>query len=245
MILYPAIDLIDGQCVRLQQGNFTQVTRYQKDALQVAQQYEQQGASYLHVVDLEGAQRGQIAQSELIVSLAKHTNLKIQAGGGIRTENDINHLLENGIDRVVIGSQAFREPLRVKAWIQKYGAERFTLACDINIINNEPILAVQGWQVSSGMRLWDLLEHYESLGNLQVLCTDIGVDGTLTGPNFAIYEHGLEQFPTLHWLASGGVASLSDLKSLSKLGVQGVIIGKALYENNFTLTAAIEAVSLC
>ena len=240
MIIYPAIDIKDGQCVRLYQGNFDQKTVYNTAPLEMAKNYQKFGAHYVHVVDLDGAKDGQAAQSEQIFEIAKQSNLLVQTGGGIRDQKTIETYLNNGIHRVVLGSIAVKDPQLVKSFLNTFGGEKILLAIDINI-NQEgtPMAAVHGWQQASDTSLWQLIDTYLSSGLKHILCTDISKDGTLQGPNFALYQECLTRHPTLSIQASGGVSSLQDLKKLKKLNVAGVIVGKALYENCFSLEEAL------
>ncbi len=240
MIIYPAIDIKDGQCVRLYQGNFDQQTVYDNTPLTMAKNYKQFGASYVHVVDLDGAKNGQAAQSAQIFEIAKQSDLMVQTGGGIRDQETIEKYLKNGVHRVVLGSIAVKDPALVKGFLTTFGGEQILLAIDINI-NQEgtPMAAVHGWQQESDTSLWQLIDTYQKSGLKHILCTDISKDGTLQGPNFALYQECLTRYPDLSIQASGGVSSLQDIQTLKKLKVAGVIVGKALYENCFSLEEAL------
>ena len=244
MIIIPSIDLYDNACVRLNQGKFNQLTSYSPDPLQCALDFAKQGATTLHIVDLNGAREGRPAHLELITHINNNTSLMIQSGGGLRDRQTIVSNLAAGIDRVVLGSIAVTHPDIVKSLIDDYGVQRFVLAFDVNI-NTVPEIAVNGWVEKTSTSLWNLLAHYESYSDLCVLCTDIGRDGMLSGPNIELYDEGVRRFPQFHWQASGGVAALGDISLLKNTGVSSVIVGKALYENRFTLAEALEALISC
>ncbi len=246
MKIIPAIDLQYGQCVRLYQGDFAKCQQYTIDPLQAAYSFYEQGARDLHIVDLEGAKNAMLCQTELIINIAREVPLKIQVGGGIRSYQQIEYLLAQGVTKVVIGSLAVTQPTLVKKWLYTLGADKIVLALDVKLDEqNEPQLVTNGWQQSSFITLWQLLEAYADSGLQQVLCTDISRDGALSSPNFTLYESGKQRFPTLNWQASGGVACLEDLSKLHHLQVESVIIGKALYENRFTLPQAMARIGSC
>jgi len=238
MIILPAIDLIDGRCVRLFKGDFEKKTVYEKNPLDAARSFEKSGAKYLHIVDLDGAKNPARRQNKLIKNIAGNTALSVQAGGGIRSEEQIKDYLDNGVARVIIGSLAAANPAEVSGWLGKFGAERIVLSLDVNIKNGEPVIALNGWKDSSEIKLFDLLSFY-SCGGIQILCTDISRDGTLGGPNFDLYKNIKTARPDCFLQASGGVGSLNDLARLKEAGCDGAIIGKALYENKFTLEEAL------
>ncbi len=240
MNIYPAIDLKAGQCVRLLQGDYDQVTIYQNDPILVAQEFAAQGATHLHVVDLDGAKQGQSENFSIIEKIAHESPLQIQTGGGIRTKQQVENILQKGIQRVVIGSIAVLQPKEVKSWLREFTGEKIVLALDVRINDdNIPIAALHGWQTPSEKTLWELLDDYQDSGLKHVLCTDILCDGMLQGPNIDLYQQCVKRYPTLSFQASGGVSSLHDLQALVKIPVAGVIIGKALYENKFTLKEAL------
>jgi len=240
MYIYPAIDLKAGECVRLYQGSFDQITSYDKDPLAVAQHFCQQGAKFLHIVDLDGAKDGQPAHAEVIFKIVQQTDLHVQMGGGIRHKEQIAELLDKGVSRVILGSIAMSQPQEVKKWLQEFGAEKIVLALDVRVNEQgEPHLASHGWQADTAISLWELLEEYNHSALKHVLCTDIACDGTLQGPNVALYQMCQTRYPHLHFQASGGIGNLEDLKKLSRVPVAGVIIGKALYEKRFTLAEAL------
>lgn len=243
MILYPAIDLLDGQCVRLYKGDFDQVTNYESDPVAVAQSYKDQGATWLHLVDLSGAKDPASRQIDLIKAIIAATDLNVQTGGGMRCADDVEVLLEAGASRVVIGSLAVKDPVAAEAILKQYGAERITLALDVVQTDNEWHVATSGWQETSPWRLHDVLENYDAYGLKHVLCTDISRDGTMSGCNTLLYREIGYDFSYLHVQASGGVNSLDDLKAARDVGAAGAIVGKALYEGVFSVKEALEALA--
>ncbi len=240
MQIYPAIDLKNGQCVRLYQGSYDQVTIYENDPLKTAVSFAEQGAEFIHIVDLDGAKQGHSVNLSIIEQIARETDLTVQTGGGIRSEQQVTDLLAAGISRVVLGSIAAKEIATVKKWLDQYGADKIVLALDIRFDDaGVPRLAVHGWQTATEKSLWDILDDYQSSA-LHVLCTDIALDGTLQGPNVKLYQACVDRYPQLQFQASGGISCLNDLTQLAKVPVASVIIGKALYENKFSLRSALE-----
>ncbi|ALM89990.1 MULTISPECIES: 1-(5-phosphoribosyl)-5-[(5-phosphoribosylamino)methylideneamino]imidazole-4-carboxamide isomerase [Alteromonas] len=239
-MIIPAIDLIDGSVVRLYQGDYEQKTKYEFDPVDVVNDYADQGATWLHIVDLTGAKDTSKRQLTLIKSMVDTKRMQFQAGGGIRSEEEVAQLLDIGVSRVVIGSLAVKQPELVKSWVTKYGAEHIVLALDINISENgEKLIATHGWQENSGVALEDLLNDFASVGATHVLCTDISRDGTLQGANVELYEEMSARFPNVSWQASGGIGSLNDISALKPTNVGGVILGRALLEGKFTVKEAI------
>lgn len=238
MILYPAIDLLDGRVVRLARGNFSAVTDYGDDPAAVAVGYASDGAEWLHVVDLSGARDGGRRQTATIRSLA-NCGLRLQVGGGIRERSDIDALFEAGASRVIIGSLAVNDPDRVTNWLSEYGADRLVLALDVEEDGGTAWPMVAGWTRKGNEPLASLLERYRGAGLTHALVTDISRDGLLDGPNVALYADLVSLFPDIRWQASGGVSSLSDLGALEAAGASGAIIGKALYEGRFSLGEAL------
>ncbi len=239
-MIIPAIDLIDGEVVRLYQGDYQQKTAYSTSPMTILNRYADQGAKWLHIVDLTGAKDTSKRQLSLIKQMTDSQRMKFQAGGGIRSQNDVEQLLNSGVDRVVIGSLAVKDPQQVKHWLQQYGSNRIVLALDINIDeNNQKWLAVNGWEKNSGQRLEPLLDSFLDAGIKHVLCTDISRDGTLKGSNVELYTQLSSQYPTIAWQASGGIGSLADIEALKPANVGGVILGKALLEGNFSVEEAI------
>ena len=238
-MIIPALDLIEGQVVRLFQGDYGQVTEYNVNPTEQFALYRQAGANWLHLVDLTGAKNTQARQLTLISQLLASTPANVQIGGGVRCEQDVSDLLHAGAQRVVIGSTAVKQPERVKGWIKKYGAEHIVLALDINIDNNgNRIVAVSGWQEDSGVTIETLLEDFLKVGLKHVLCTDISRDGTLTGSNVELYVDLCRQYPQVQFQSSGGIGSLDDIAALKGSGVAGVIVGRALLDGKFTAEQA-------
>ena len=239
-MIIPALDLIDGKVVRLYQGDYAQKTVYSDDPQSQFTIYNQQGADWLHLVDLDGAKDITKRQLDVIASLIANTPAKIQIGGGVRTEQDVKDLLDTGAQRVVIGSTAVKEPEMVAGWMKKYGAEHIVLALDINIDSDgNKIVAVSGWQEDSGQTIESLLEIYLAVGLKHVLCTDISKDGTLTGSNVDLYKEMAVAYPQVAWQASGGIGSLDDIAAVARSGASGMIVGRALLEGKFNVEEAI------
>ncbi len=240
-IIIPALDLIDGQVVRLYQGDYAQKTLYSDNPIAQFQDYVAQGAEQLHLVDLTGAKDPSKRQTKLIGDIIAAVKCPIQVGGGIRSEQDVADLLAVGANRVVIGSTAVKEPELVKGWFRKYGADKFVLALDVNINDQgEKQIAVSGWQENSGVSLEALINDFREVGLQYVLCTDISRDGTLAGSNVDLYREVCEAFPEVNFISSGGIGSLADVDALKGTGVGGVIIGRALLEGKFNVAEAIE-----
>lgn len=239
-MIIPAIDLIEGQVVRLFQGDYQQETRFnlQPEAQLLA--YQAQGASLLHLVDLAGAKDPERCQSSLIASLAAALDTPLQVGGGVRTQRQLDELFKAGVSRVVIGSLAVREPKLVGAWLEQYGPDAICLALDVNInAAGEKIVAVHGWQSGGGKTLESLVAQFAPLGLKHALVTDISRDGTMTGANTALYRELAQTFPDIAWQASGGIASLDDVAAVRDSGASGLIIGKALLTGEFSVEEAI------
>ena len=236
MIIYPAIDLIAGEVVRLHKGDFAQKTTYGTDPVAVARAYADAGASWLHLVDLDGAKDPANRQTGLISQIIDGSGLKVQTGGGIRSRDDVEALLAAGASRVVIGSLAVRDPQAVSDMMTDLGPEAICLAADVVRQDGAFMIAVSGWQEASSLTLSGFIEGYMGCGLRHVLCTDIDRDGTLTGPNKALYDTMKADFPAIQLQASGGVKGIEDLDGL---GTDGVIIGRAIYEGKIDLKAAL------
>jgi phosphoribosylformimino-5-aminoimidazole carboxamide ribotide isomerase len=239
MIVYPAIDLRHGKCVRLSQGRFDWTTTYSDDPLAVARDFAAAGADWLHVVDLDGAKDGNAAQTELIRRIAAESGLKVQTGGGIRSEDQIHACLDGGIARVVIGSLALTNPSLVATWLDRFGRDRVVLALDVKPDNRGWHVTTHGWQKDSGKTLFEVIDEYGAAYLRHLLCTDVARDGLLTGPNIALYREIHALYPKLAVQASGGVSSLDDLRALKAAGAAGAVVGKALYERRLTLAEAL------
>lgn len=239
-IIIPALDLIDGQVVRLHQGDYAQKRQYSDDPLYRLQDYQAQGAQLLHLVDLTGAKDPNARQIALISKLINGVTIPVQIGGGIRQQADVEALLTTGAERVVIGSTAITSPEMVKNWFKTYGADRFVLALDVRISpNGQKYVAIHGWQEQSCKTLEQIIEDYLAVGLKHVLCTDIAKDGTLTGSNVALYHEISHKYPQIALQASGGIGDINDVKALEKSGVSGIIVGRALLEGKFTVREAI------
>ncbi len=235
MTVIPAIDLRDGQCVRLYQGDFDRQTSYAKDPVALALEYEAKGFGSLHIVDLDGARSGTQQNQEIIRRIIESSNLTIQLGGGIRTDSQVDDWLTTGLARVVIGSLAITEPGRVCGWLKNYGPERIVLALDVNIdAIGVPRVATHGWRQAADMTLWQCLDQYVPAGIQHVLCTDISRDGAMTGPNLALYTEFIDKYPGIQLQASGGVRSIDDVIALRKTGASAAISGRALLDGKIT-----------
>jgi phosphoribosylformimino-5-aminoimidazole carboxamide ribotide isomerase len=239
-MMIPAIDLINGEVVRLFQGDYQQKTSYQYTAKERQDSYAKSGATVMHFVDLDGAKDSEKRQLSLLKTLVKHESMIIQVGGGVRCKEDVQQLLALGADRVVIGSLAIKEPALVRTWITEFGGKSIVLALDVKIdAAGNKTLPTHGWIKDSGVNLESLLDDYIAAGLVHVLCTDISKDGTLTGSNVEMYRELCRQYPNIKWQASGGIGSLEDITALIPTGVDGVILGRSLLEGKFTLEEAI------
>ncbi len=239
-MIIPALDLIDGKVVRLHQGDYGQQRDYGSDPLPRLQDYERQGASVLHLVDLTGAKDPAQRQIPLLTSLLRGVSVPVQVGGGIRQRDDVAALLEAGAARVVVGSTAVKQPEEVKRWFAEFGADAIVLALDVRIdAANRKDVAISGWQEAAGVTLEEVISWYQPAGLKHVLCTDISRDGTLSGSNVSLYQELSAAFPAIAFQSSGGIGSLADIAALRGSGAQGVIVGRALLEDNFTVAEAI------
>jgi phosphoribosylformimino-5-aminoimidazole carboxamide ribotide isomerase len=238
MLIYPAIDLIDGRCVRLCHGDFDQVTRY-GDPVDQAKAFAGAGATWVHIVDLDGAKAGATVQTALISTIVEKAGLSVQCGGGVRAAKDVKALFEAGVARVVVGSVAARAPETVKAWLSEAGPEKLCCAFDVRPKGESYVIAVAGWRETTDLSVFDALTSYAESHLTHVLVTDITRDGDLTGPNCQLISALTQSFKALRIQASGGVASLDDLQDLRRAGAEGAIVGRALYEQRFSLEAAL------
>jgi phosphoribosylformimino-5-aminoimidazole carboxamide ribotide isomerase len=234
MIVYPAMDLMGGRCVRLAQGRFDDRTTYDSDPAEALARFAGAGASWAHVVDLDGARAKAPRQHDLIAALARDAPLELQVAGGFREAEQVERMLDAGVGRVAIGSLAVEQPDRVRALIRRFGGDRITLALDVNLVGGEPLVATGGWTESSGRTLWDVASAFPEARHL--LVTDISRDGMMAGPNFDLLDEAAERLPDLLIQASGGISSLDDLK---RLRTAGAIVGKALWEGRIDLTEAV------
>jgi len=231
MHIIPAIDIIDGKCVRLTQGDYDQKTEYANNPVQVAKAFEGAGISKLHVVDLEGAKASKPVNLDSLRAITAETGLSVDFGGGVKSNESIEAVFAAGARQVTAGSIAVKDPDLVSQWIGQYGAERIILGADV--IDEQ--IATHGWQQNSGIALFGFLEQYIKQGIEYCICTDVSKDGLLQGPSFDLYERILKEFPNLKLIASGGVAEVEDLIRLKAMGVYGTIVGKAYYEGHISL----------
>jgi phosphoribosylformimino-5-aminoimidazole carboxamide ribotide isomerase len=231
MRIIPAIDIIDGKCVRLTQGDYAQKKIYNENPVEVAKEFEDAGLRYLHLIDLDGAKAGRVINWKVVEAISSSTGMIIDFGGGIKNDAEVERLFQLGVEQVNIGSVAVRNPEKIAEWIKKFGAEKIVLSADTK---NENI-AISGWQEDSAILITDFLKDFIQRGIEYVTCTDIETDGMLTGPNIELYKKILLSFPQLNVIASGGVSSIEDLHELRQIGVDGVIVGKAIYEGRIKL----------
>ena len=228
--LIPAIDIIEGQCVRLTKGDYDQKTVY-GNPLEMAQEFERIGFSRLHMVDLDGAKSKHIVNDEVLNRITKATNLIVDFGGGIKTDEDIRKAFDNGASMVTVGSIAVTHSELFLSWVEQYGAERLILGADVR--NGK--ISINGWKEDSTEDLLPFLRRYIDAGVRNVLCTEISKDGTLQGPAIELYQRVMKEYPELHLIASGGVSSIEDIKSLDAAGIPAVVFGKAIYEGKINL----------
>ena len=231
MEIIPAIDLLNGQCVRLSAGDFDRQTTYDADPVAVAQRFADAGLRRLHLVDLDGARAGHPVNLSVLEAIARHTDLDIDAGGGIQTDEALAQVLAAGAAHATAGSLAVREPAKVSAWLAQHGAETIFLGADFK---GEHIL-INAWAEQSPLTLTGFLSDYLAAGATTFICTDVSKDGLLQGPSLATYRRLVQQFPTARFIASGGVTTVADLEALATAGMHGAIIGKALYEGTIAL----------
>ena len=229
--LIPAIDIIDGQCVRLTKGDYDQKTVYRDSPAEVAKEFEQKGFKRLHVVDLDGAKSKHIVNDEVLRRITTETNLTVDFGGGIKTDEDIEKAFSAGAALVTVGSIAVTQPELFIGWLEKYGADRMILGADVR--NGK--ISINGWKEDSAEDLLPFLRKYIDAGVKTVLCTEISKDGTLQGPAIELYKEVMAAYPTLHLIASGGVSSIDDIKALDRAGIPAVVFGKAIYEGKINL----------
>lgn len=231
MEIIPAIDIIEGKCVRLTHGDYSQKTIYNEHPLEVARQFEDAGLRRLHLVDLDGAKAGSVKNWKVLETLAGKTSLVIDFGGGIKSEKDVQIVLDSGAALATVGSMAVKEKETFLQWLQKWGAEKFLLGADVK----GEKLTISGWTEQTEIWIYDFIEDYIQKGVQQLFCTDVSKDGALEGPSTDLYKSIIEKFPDLHFIASGGVSSMDDVYQLQDIGCKGVIIGKAIYEGRVGL----------
>jgi phosphoribosylformimino-5-aminoimidazole carboxamide ribotide isomerase len=236
MLLIPSIDLRGGRCVRLLRGDYGTETRYAVGPLELLQRYRTLGAPWLHVVDLDGAREGTLANRAPIAALAAEGGIALQVGGGVRTRATAVELLRLGVGRVVVGSAAAESPEEVASWLAEFGPERIALAFDVRLDpQGTPLVRIRGWRQATTLSLWSGLDRFRNSGLRHVLCTDIEQDGALQGPNIALYREAAARYPDIQWQASGGVSTLADLHALAGAGAAVAISGKALLEASLPL----------
>jgi len=242
--IIPAIDLLDGACVRLLHGDFKQCKTYDQDAATLAKRYAAAGAEWLHVVDLAASRDGKKADIKPLLRLLEAAPQCVQTGGGVRKRDDVQLRLDAGADRVVVGSICVTHPERFAGWLKHFGSDRLVAALDANLDElGTPWPRTHGWTRDSSYDLWRLLAYYSDRDLQHVLCTDIAKDGAMKGPNVSLYSSIEERFPELKVQASGGVSGLKDLRRLSRTGADSAIVGKALLEGCFTVEEALESLS--
>ncbi|HYJ91841.1 MAG TPA: 1-(5-phosphoribosyl)-5-[(5-phosphoribosylamino)methylideneamino]imidazole-4-carboxamide isomerase [Pyrinomonadaceae bacterium] len=231
MEIIPAIDIINGKCVRLTQGDFSRQKTYLESPLEAAKQFKSVGLKRLHIVDLDGAKRGSPKNLEILESIASETNLTIDFGGGIKSDRDVKRVFDAGADMISVGSTAVREPDTFFEWLEHYGRENFLLGADVR----DGKISVDGWQTDTEIDLLPFLAEYNANGVEQAFVTDIRKDGELEGPAFRLYQEIRHSVPELKLIASGGVSSIKDIEELEMIGCAGVIVGKAIYEGRINL----------
>lgn len=231
MEIIPAIDIIDGKCVRLTQGDYSQKKIYNEHPLEIAKQFEDAGLRRLHLVDLDGAKQKGVKNWKVLETIASKTRLIIDFGGGINTEKDVHIVLESGAALVTVGSIAIKDEFEFVKWLMIFGAEKFLLGADVK----DQMIAIHGWTETSDINIFDFIENYTGKGVQQVFCTDVSKDGKLEGPSIDLYKEVIGRFPHLYFIASGGVSAVSDLHELAAIGCQAAIVGKAIYENRISL----------
>ena len=230
MRIIPAIDLIEGKCVRLSKGDYATKKIYNENPLEVAKSFEDHGIEYLHLVDLDGAKSNHIVNHRVLETIASKTRLTIDFGGGLKSDDDLKIVFESGANQVTGGSIAVKQPAVFESWIQRYGSEKIILGADVK----DKYIATNGWLETSDQSLFDFVKHYLSKGISHVICTDISKDGMLEGPSFDLYKNLLSKFK-IKLIASGGISEFEELPKLLAMGCDGAIIGKAIYENRISL----------
>lgn len=231
MNIIPAIDLIDGKCVRLTQGDFLQKKVYANDPLAVAQSFEDAGLLRLHLVDLDGAKKGEVVNLKTLEKIASKTNLVIDFGGGIKSTNTIERVFNAGAQMASIGSIAIKDKALFCSWVNKYGAERILLGADVR----EEMITISGWLEKTSFNVFDFINENMKIGVTNIFCTDVAKDGNMAGPSLNLYKEIITAFPQINLVASGGVSSLNDLQELKRIGCSGAIVGKAIYEDKISL----------
>lgn len=224
--LIPAIDIINGECVRLTHGDYQQKKVYNSDPVEVAHELHSLGFKRLHIVDLDGAKSKHVVNGYTLKNISQSTKFEIDFGGGIKTQEDMDLVFDNGAKMVTVGSISVSAPQTFESWIKRYGADRIILGADVR---NQKI-AISGWYENTDYDIFDFISHYMEKGITKVLCTDISKDGALNGPSYNLYQNIMKRFPTLHLIASGGISSAEDILQLNEIGIPAVVFGKAFYE---------------
>jgi len=236
MQIIPAIDIIDGKCVRLTQGDYQQKKIYNEQPLEVAKQFEDAGLQRLHLVDLDGAKAGSVKNWKVLEAIAGKTALVVDFGGGIKKREDLDIVFNSGAALATIGSLAVKDEALFVEWLKSYGANKFLLGADVK----DEKIAVAGWLETTDIWIYDFIEKYADHGIQQLFCTDVSKDGLLQGPSTELYKSIISKFPSLHFIASGGVSSVEDLDTLRNIGCAGVIVGKAFYEGRISLSELVQ-----
>ena len=231
MRIIPAIDIIEGKCVRLTKGDYSTKKVYNENPLEIAKQFEDAGIQYLHVVDLDGAKASHIVNYRTLEQIAAKTSLKIDFGGGLKSNEDLHIAFESGASQITGGSIAVKNPTIFINWIDKYGSDKIILGADCN----DEKIAISGWQEKSDLEVIPFIQDYQTKGIQYVICTDISKDGMLEGPSFNLYERIVAECYDIKLIASGGISTYDELPKLKEIGCEGVIIGKAIYENRISL----------
>ena len=236
MQIIPAIDIIDGKCVRLTQGDYEQKKIYNEHPLEVAKQFEDAGLKRLHLVDLDGAKAGSVKNWKVLEAIAGKTSLVIDFGGGIKKGTDVQIVFDSGAAYATIGSLAVKDEATFVNWLTSFGANKFLLGADVK----DEKIAVGGWLETTDIWIYDFIKKYVDHGVQQIFCTDVSKDGKLEGPSTTLYKNIISEFPALHFIASGGVSSMKDLEDLQAIGCKGAIVGKAIYEGRISIKELME-----
>ena len=229
--IIPAIDIIDGKCVRLTQGDYNQKKEYHSNPVEVAKMFEDAGIERLHLVDLDGAKQKKIVNYKVLENISGATKLAIDFGGGLQSDEDLQIAFNAGAKQITAGSIAVKDPNKVQHWLTQFGKEKIILGAD----TKAGMIAVHGWQETSHLSIQQLMNQFIPYGICYSICTDVAKDGLLQGPSFDLYKKLGEEFPQIKWIASGGVAEFADIERLNDMGIYGVIVGKAFYEGKITL----------